>query len=147
MSGAEDTRDKNTGRFLPGVKQPGCGRPPGVKNKKTEAVSSILGRLGHNPIEALVNQALDKDTPAELRYHINKTLAEYTYPKLRSIEVVGSVSGGVEWVINAGGGKASGSAQWAADSIEDNLALAEDKKRQAEEEKAAEAIEEGGGDE
>lgn len=139
MSSPGDTRDPNTGRFLPGVKQPGAGRPPGAKNKKTEAVASILSRLAHNPIEALVEQAKDKNTTPELRYHINKTLAEYTYPKLRSIEVVGSVSGSVEWVINAGGGKATGSAQWAAESIEDNLELAEAKKREEEAAKASEA--------
>lgn len=65
-------------------------RPPGAQNrltKYTALVRECLEKMAHDPILEMVRDAQDDHTDKELRFAINKELAQYIAPKLKAVEV------------------------------------------------------------
>lgn len=158
---AERVERDRKGRFQHGHQNLG-GRPAGSKNKRSGAIDEIFSSNKHNACERLIwlskriegrlvaydkiqeeiiesggkvapQDALREDE--QLFYQANKTLLEYQYPKLRAIEVSASRFSGVQFVINAGGEKTKTGSLWVEESLEENLAIAEERAalREAEE--------------
>lgn len=74
-----------------GGKRPGAGRKKGEPNKKTRLVAQILADNNYDAIEMLIDSALSKNKHVALRARCE--LAQYVYPKLRSIET--KITGGI----------------------------------------------------
>lgn len=66
------------------------GRPVGSRNKfqkYTELVRECLEKQAHDPILDMVQQVQAGHCDPELRFAINKELAQYIAPKLRAVEI------------------------------------------------------------
>ena len=62
------------------------GRKKGTPNKRTQAVIDKLEELGCDPIEGMVRIAEDENNPVEVRVQCYKELAQYTAPKMRTVQ-------------------------------------------------------------
>src|SRR3954469_3427407 len=71
---------------------PGPGRPPGSRNKRSLAVEEKLAELGCDPITAIALLAMDETVAIELRIKLYCELAGYVAPKLKAIEHAGEVA-------------------------------------------------------
>src|SRR4051812_23220079 len=71
---------------------PGPGRPPGSRNKRSLAVEEKLAELGCDPISAMALLAMDERVAIELRIKLYCELAGYIAPKLKAIEHAGEVA-------------------------------------------------------
>src|SRR3954462_2438745 len=71
---------------------PGPGRPPGSRNKRSLAVEEKLAELGCDPITAMALLAMDNTIAIELRIKLYCELAGYVAPKLKAIEQAGEVA-------------------------------------------------------
>lgn len=78
-------------RNATGGKRPGAGRPKGSVNKKSYTVAQILEANGYDAIGMLIASAYSADEQVALRARCE--LAQYVYPKLRSIET--KITGGI----------------------------------------------------
>lgn len=72
------------------------GRQKGSLNRSTvklyadqRSVAAILDSLNCNPIEGMVRIAMDEKQRPELRGRMFAELAQYRYPKLKSLELTG----------------------------------------------------------
>src|SRR4051794_38848219 len=65
---------------------PGPGRPPGSRNKRSLAVEEKLTELGCDPITAMALLAMDERVAIELRIKLYCELAGYVAPKLKAVE-------------------------------------------------------------
>src|SRR2546422_170246 len=63
------------------------GRRAGTPNKKTREVTELLRSLDCDPIEGMVRIAQEEKHSPELRGRIYSELAQYMYPKRRSVEM------------------------------------------------------------
>jgi len=74
--------------FQQGHKKIG-GRKRGTKNKKTLlSADELLLKLDINPLEKLIDIAESKKSSIEQQIHCWQEVAKYTYPKLKSQEIV-----------------------------------------------------------
>lgn len=62
------------------------GRVKGSLNKRRVDVQERILELGCDPIEGMAAIALDNEAPLELRARMFSELAQYIWPKLRSVE-------------------------------------------------------------
>lgn len=62
------------------------GRAAGTPNRKTEEIAELLKTLGCNPIEGMAKLAENLENSPELRGRMYAELAQYIYPKRRSVE-------------------------------------------------------------
>ena len=58
-----------------------------MTRRSSREITELLESLGHNPIEAMVQMAIDPDASLELRGRMNAVLAQYVYPKRKAVEV------------------------------------------------------------
>jgi hypothetical protein len=65
------------------------GRVAGTPNQRTVEVSDLLDSLACNPIEGMARIAMDEKHPPELRGRMYAELAQYVYPKRKSVELAG----------------------------------------------------------
>src|SRR3954453_19472064 len=65
---------------------PGPGRPPGSRNKRSLAVEEKLAELGCDPITAIALLAMDVTVAIELRIKLYCELAGYVAPRLKAVE-------------------------------------------------------------
>jgi hypothetical protein len=65
------------------------GRKAGTPNRKTQDISALLDSLGCDPIEGMARIAMNKVHTPELRGRMYAELAQYVYPKRKSVEVSG----------------------------------------------------------
>jgi hypothetical protein len=65
------------------------GRVAGTPNQKTVAVSNLLDSLDCNPIEGMARIAMNEKHPPELRGRMYAELAQYVYPKRKSVQLAG----------------------------------------------------------
>lgn len=72
------------------------GRTKGTPNRETRTVAAILEALKCNPIEGMARIAMDDKQRPELRGRMYAELAQYRYPKLKSLELSGPGGGPVE---------------------------------------------------
>lgn len=72
------------------------GRVKGTPNRETRTVAAILESVGCNPILGMATIAMDSKQSPELRGKMFAVLAEYRYPKLKSLELSGPGGGPVE---------------------------------------------------
>jgi hypothetical protein len=72
------------------------GRKKGTKNKLTTAALERLSELNCDPLEGMAKIAADKKNPIELRARMYAELAQYVYPKRRSMELSGVDGGAIE---------------------------------------------------
>jgi hypothetical protein len=92
-------RQDSVAKFTPGTpKPPNSGRKPGSKNKRTEALEALKGKVRLDPLDFFraVLEAdlavLGGDAPTlDQRVTAAKELAGYLYPKLKAVEVTGDV--------------------------------------------------------
>lgn len=61
------------------------GRKPGSINKLTQEARDRLDQLKCDPITGMARIAMDRKAPLELRGRMYAELAQYAYPKLRSV--------------------------------------------------------------
>ena len=74
--------------FQQGHKKIG-GRKRGTKNKKTLlSADELLLKLDINPLEKLIDIAESKKSSIEQQIRCRQEVAKYTYPKLKSQEIV-----------------------------------------------------------
>lgn len=69
-------------------------RQPGAKNRLTrytDLVREVLEKNNHDPLFELVTQAKNPHIDPDLRFAINKELAQYIAPKLRAVEISADV--------------------------------------------------------
>lgn len=64
------------------------GRVKGTPNRMTKDVMEMLQSLGCNPIEGMARIAMDPNNTPELRGKMCAELAQYVYPKRKSLEGV-----------------------------------------------------------
>lgn len=69
---------------------PGCGRKKGTPNRYTQNLMAICKDKGLDVFEAMVEIALQHENPN--RFHSLKELAQYLYPKRKSLEHSGEIS-------------------------------------------------------
>lgn len=79
------------------------GKPLGSKNrltKYTDLVREVLEKQGHDPILDMIQQVQAGHVDPELRFAINKELAQYVAPKLKAVEMTieGELNGEVRIV-------------------------------------------------
>lgn len=60
-----------------------------------KGIRDLCKRQGYDPIEEMIALAQDEDTPIDLKVRIHKEIAEYTVPKLRSIDINANVTTGL----------------------------------------------------
>lgn len=75
-----------------GGKRPGAGRPPGAKNKKTQAVIDAAAEKGELPLEFMLRVMRDARKPWDDRMEMAKAAAPYIHAKLSSVEVNANVT-------------------------------------------------------
>ncbi len=63
------------------------GRQKGTPNKRTAEIAELLSALNCNPIEGMVQIAMDQSNPAELRGRMFAELAGYLFPKRKATEI------------------------------------------------------------
>jgi len=71
------------------------GRAAGVPNKKTQAVADMLAEMNCNPVEGMARIAQDETAPVAVRAAMYRELAQYVFPKRRSVEIAGDLAAGV----------------------------------------------------
>ena len=82
--------------FKPGTpKPPNSGRRKGTRNRAT-TVAATLEKYGCDPIEGMILIGMDANQKPELRLQAFKELAQYRWPKLRSIDISGPEGGALE---------------------------------------------------
>jgi hypothetical protein len=65
------------------------GRIAGTPNRKTAEVLDLLDSLSCNPIEGMARIATNEKHTPELRGRMYAELAQYVYPKRKSVELAG----------------------------------------------------------
>ena len=65
---------------------PGAGRRKGTPNKIAGEAAERLQELGCDPLEGMVEIAMSKNTPLELRCRMFSELAQYVWPKRKSVD-------------------------------------------------------------
>lgn len=78
--------------FKGNPKDVGAGRKKGTPNKKTELLMEICERHGVNVFEAMVILAVNERIP-QVKFDRLKEIAQYLYPKRKSLEHSGEVEG------------------------------------------------------
>lgn len=73
-----------------GGKRAGAGRPVGMTSIRKQ-VADICNEKGINPTEKIIEIILDAATPLDIRARLLQDLQQYVSPKLKSIEIVGSL--------------------------------------------------------
>jgi hypothetical protein len=74
--------------FARGMRRPpGAGRKKGTTNKIAGEVAERLQELGCDPIKGMVEIAKGKNTPLELRCRMYSELAQYVWPKRKSVDI------------------------------------------------------------
>jgi hypothetical protein len=68
------------------------GRVRGTPNKKSETLLRKLEQLGCDPIEGLTSIALAPDTNPDLKVRCYAELAQYVYPKRKSVDLAGQTA-------------------------------------------------------
>lgn len=63
------------------------GRKPGSINKITSDIAFALGKLGCDPIVGMAKIAMDKKNDVTVRLRAYAEVAQYQYPKRRSVEI------------------------------------------------------------
>ena len=66
----------------------GAGRKKGTPDKIAGEVEERLQELGCDPIKGMVEIAKSKNTPLELRCRMFSELAQYVWPKRKSVDAV-----------------------------------------------------------
>ncbi len=77
------------------------GRPKGSVNRRTMRAETIIRKAypGYDPLKHLAELANDPELDKALRMQASKELAQYMYPKLRSVEVTGEDGGALQVVV------------------------------------------------
>lgn len=80
------------------------GRKPGTPNKTnsdtTAKVSELCHAYGFDPLESMILLAKSDDLELPYKIALLKELAQYVYPKRKSIEMTADVNGEVSSVIH-----------------------------------------------
>ena len=83
------------------ARPPNAGKKKGIPNKLAREVAAKLEELKCDPIEGMVRLARDKNNTPELRGKMYAELAQYVYPKRKSVEHSGP--GGAPIELNVSG--------------------------------------------
>lgn len=88
---AEDT-DEDSGCVVTtvGGKRAGAGRPPGATSIRKK-VAAMCEEMGLNPTQEIIRIIQDKATAPDVRARLLQDLQQYVAPKLKSIEISGSL--------------------------------------------------------
>lgn len=82
--------------FQKGQPRPaGAGRRKGQVNKLSLHVLTRLEELGFDPIKKMVDIAMAKTTPIEVRGKMCSELAQYVWPKRKAVEHSGFIDGSI----------------------------------------------------
>ncbi len=76
----------------------GAGKPKGLISKRTQLVLEKMEKKNYDPIDAMIDLALDPMVDIEMKIGIHKDLAKYSYPKVTNpdqSQAGGSGQGGV----------------------------------------------------
>ena len=73
-----------------GGKRQGAGRPYGATGLKRK-VSEICKKFDLDPTEEIIKIVKDQSTPLEVRSRLLQDLQSYTAPRLKAIELTGSL--------------------------------------------------------
>lgn len=77
---------RNNTTFQPGHAKAG-GRKKGDLNRDTREAVAIMQAAGYNPIAAMVDLAIKKDTPVEMQVKLAVELAKYAYHPRKAMDI------------------------------------------------------------
>ncbi len=86
---------------MKGGKRPGAGRPPGSRNKRTDALLAAVEATGITPLDYLLGVMRNKRAGAIARLDAAKAAAPYVHARLASVEVKGDGEHPLEHVVKA----------------------------------------------
>src|SRR4051794_5689188 len=79
-------------RFTKGTpKPPGSGRAKGTPNKLTCEAAAVLAQYGVDPIKGMLSICADPECSLELKAKMYSELAQYVYPKRKSVELTATI--------------------------------------------------------